>query len=157
MCTEFSVNTGITKTVLRCDSIRAWVHTDCGRKYVNQGTVSTKTKPKEKKAVQSKSTRQGCWLYVNTSMTGIPLPQPYIALSLSPALSHGFTPIGAFCLPVGRCIISFIHNTGKTRVFAYTAKRVYKDRHRDQQNGILLLGWSLYTGSITWEVYPWGP
>ncbi len=34
---------------------------------------------------------------------------------------------------------------------------VYKDHPRDQQNVVLIHRWSLYAGSITWEVYPWGP
>ncbi len=36
-------------------------------------------------------------------------------------------------------------------------KLVYKDHPRDQQNAVLIHRWSLYTGSITWEVYPCWP
>ncbi len=39
----------------------------------------------------------------------------------------------------------------------HTVKLVYKDRLRDQQNVVLIHRWSLYVGSITWKIYPWGP
>ena len=35
-------------------------------------------------------------------------------------------------------------------------KLVYKDHPRDQQTVVLIHRWSLYAGSITWKVYPWG-
>ncbi len=38
-----------------------------------------------------------------------------------------------------------------------TVKLVYKDHPKDQQNMVLIHGWSLYAGSIAWKVYPWGP
>ncbi len=38
-----------------------------------------------------------------------------------------------------------------------TVKLVYKDHPGDQQNVVLIHKWSLYTGSITWKVYHWGP
>ena len=38
-----------------------------------------------------------------------------------------------------------------------TAKLVYKDHTRNQQNVVLTHRWSLYTVSITWKVYPWEP
>ncbi len=38
-----------------------------------------------------------------------------------------------------------------------TVKLVYKDHPRDQLNVVLIHRWSLYAGSMTWEVYPWGP
>ena len=36
-------------------------------------------------------------------------------------------------------------------------KLVYKDQPGDQQNVVLIHRWSLYAGSITRKVYPWGP
>ncbi len=36
-------------------------------------------------------------------------------------------------------------------------KLVYKDHPRVQQNEVLIHRWSLYAGSITQKVYPWGP
>ena len=41
----------------------------------------------------------------------------------------------------------------------YTVKLVpvYKDHPRDQQNMVLIHRWSLYAGSITLQVYAWGP
>ena len=38
-----------------------------------------------------------------------------------------------------------------------TAKLVYKDHPRDQQNVALIHRWSLYAGSIAWKVYPCWP
>ncbi len=37
-----------------------------------------------------------------------------------------------------------------------TVKLIYKDHPIDQQNVFFIHKWSLYTGSITWKVYPWG-
>ncbi len=34
---------------------------------------------------------------------------------------------------------------------------VYKDHNRDQQIVVLIHRCSLYAGSITWKVDPWGP
>ncbi len=40
----------------------------------------------------------------------------------------------------------------------HTGKLAYKDHARDQQNDVVLIHrLSLYVGSITWKVYPWGP
>ncbi len=36
-----------------------------------------------------------------------------------------------------------------------TAKLVYKAHPRDLEIVVLIHRWSLYTGSITWKVYPW--
>ena len=33
---------------------------------------------------------------------------------------------------------------------------MYKDHPRDQHSVVLIHRWSLYPGSITWNVYPWG-
>ena len=36
-------------------------------------------------------------------------------------------------------------------------KLVHADHPKGQQNVVLTHRWSLYTGSITWKVYPWEP
>ncbi len=38
-----------------------------------------------------------------------------------------------------------------------TAKLVYKDYPRDQQNMVRIHRWSLYASSITWKIYSWRP
>ncbi len=43
-----------------------------------------------------------------------------------------------------------------TSYFVYTVTLVYKDHHRDPQNMVVIHRWSLYAGTVTWEVYPPG-
>ncbi len=42
-------------------------------------------------------------------------------------------------------------------VIHYTVKPAYKDNPKDQETVVLVHRWSLYAGSITGEVYHWGP
>ncbi len=49
------------------------------------------------------------------------------------------------------------HRTYRNHGKSDTVKLVYKDYLGDHHNVVLIHRWSLYTGTITWKVYPWGP
>ncbi len=50
-----------------------------------------------------------------------------------------------------------IHQAVDLILNLYTVKLVYTDHHGEQQNVVFIHRWPLYTGSVTWKVYPWGP